>query len=424
MSSLQNDDFFDKLILEKNVSSKDIKKALEIVKQFIIDRQLILVGGIAIDFALKLKNGKGIYSEFKLPDYDFYSSNHFSDAYDLAQILCREGLPNVSCISALHPTTMRVRVDFEVVADITYCPQEIFNNIPILMWQRMKFVHPLWQYMDFHISLSGPFNHPGQEVIFERWEKDLQRRIMLLEYYNPSEFLKNKNIVDEYNVKLPEGDDHVLSGIYGYAILYEYFKLITKDTNKDIIPVNISNTSSTDINYKCVITTKKDDTKSLYSSFMEKRPPKIITKDNEEHYILEYDSISIFKYKDYNVACYEYIALYFLVKYFEEKDERALAFYCSTLKMSEILAMHEVRGSPFDLSLQVFGNKINKSDEIRNIKFEDKIEKRQSTILLPSNYHPSKKDDCKDAANYDFTYENNPLFALNGKLFSSEKNKN
>ena len=65
-------------------------RALKIVREFIVERQLILYGGQAIDYSLRLK-GSGIYPEHQTPDFDFFSPRSVDDAYDLAERFNKEG---------------------------------------------------------------------------------------------------------------------------------------------------------------------------------------------------------------------------------------------------------------------------------------------------------------------------------------------
>jgi hypothetical protein len=176
-------DYYTNLVHVRNVIHDDITNALEIVKRFITDNDLILVGGMAIDLALKLK-GDGIYTDEQLPDYDFYSPVHTEHAYMLGAMLCKQGFPNISCIQAGHITTMRVRVDYETVADITYCPPSIYKTIPTLKYGKMRIVHPHFQMIDQHTSLSFPFTQSGPTlVIFHRWKKDMVRYDKLYSHY-------------------------------------------------------------------------------------------------------------------------------------------------------------------------------------------------------------------------------------------------
>lgn len=167
---------------QRSSASKTINEALEVVREFIIERRRIMVGGMMMDMALKLK-GDLIYGPGVLPDYDFYSPNHYRDAYDLGEILCKKGFKKISVIPARHVTTMKVRIDFEVVADITYCPPNLYDILPTIMYNKFIIRHPHVQMIDQHLALSNPFANPGQEVIFERWKKDCIRYDKLYKHY-------------------------------------------------------------------------------------------------------------------------------------------------------------------------------------------------------------------------------------------------
>ena len=96
-----------------------VDRALEIVRKFILERGLMLYGGMAIDCGLKAAGSEGIYPDDARPDYDVRSADSVKDAYDLADILVAEGFERVSAIRAIHAQTMRVRVNFVAVADIS-----------------------------------------------------------------------------------------------------------------------------------------------------------------------------------------------------------------------------------------------------------------------------------------------------------------
>jgi hypothetical protein len=165
-----------------DADGKMIDSALEIIKKFIIERNLIIFGGLAIDYALRLKGDK-IYPDDQRPDFDFLSPKSVDDAYDLAEILFRAGYKDVGVIRGLHVQTMRVRIDFIYIADIGYVPPEVYKNIPTLSYANLRFVHPNYQRMDSHLSFSYPFQGPPREVIFQRWDKDLKRFNLLNKYY-------------------------------------------------------------------------------------------------------------------------------------------------------------------------------------------------------------------------------------------------
>ena len=169
--------------LEDYSGDKEIALGLiEIVREFAIKRKLIVYGGLAIDYALKLK-GSGIYEEGKLPDIDMYSSDSVKDAYDLVDIFVQKGYKNVQAHRGIHFQTMRVRVDFISCADISYIPAPIYDKMPTLNYNNMRILHPHYQLMDFHLSFSFPLTGMPNENIFNRWEKDLKRYNLIMEHY-------------------------------------------------------------------------------------------------------------------------------------------------------------------------------------------------------------------------------------------------
>jgi hypothetical protein len=140
---------------------------------------------MAIDMALKMVGKIGIYSADKLPDYDFLSPDSSADASHLAHLLCKVGLQNVSAINAMHTTTIKVRCNFVPAADIGYCPKTIYDELPTLKIGRLRVIHPHFQIIDIHRSLSYPFDR-AQVIgagLFYRWKKDCIRYDLLLDAY-------------------------------------------------------------------------------------------------------------------------------------------------------------------------------------------------------------------------------------------------
>jgi len=183
LSNIQNSKEYEALVFDRDIYKDSLLLALKEVRQFIIDEKLILTGGMAIDFALREK-GTQLYPDDALPDYDFYSPDFNHCAYKIGKKLCDIGLPNISIITAYHPTTMRVRVEFVAVADITYIPRKIFDNIPTMKTpDGLLYEHPCFKFMNIHRALSYPLENPPMEVILHRWAKDICRFDLLYGYY-------------------------------------------------------------------------------------------------------------------------------------------------------------------------------------------------------------------------------------------------
>ncbi len=194
--------YYENMLNKRDIYYEDTLKAIDIVKRYIIREGLVLKGGMVVHNALKLKNpNDGIYDNQTLPDLDFYSSTHFKDAYEIATWLVRIGLKNVSCINAIHPTTMKVRVNFVVVADITFIHDHILNTIPTIKYKGMNLVHPHFQMIDQHRSMSIPYEGIPRENIMFRLKKDMKRYDLLYEKYPISYKSDEVQLRDEFTIK-------------------------------------------------------------------------------------------------------------------------------------------------------------------------------------------------------------------------------
>jgi len=161
------------------------KDSIDIVKQFIRSRRLVVYGGTAIDYALRLR-GDNIYPDESLavPDLDVYSSDIVKDSYDLADILFASGYSDVRVVVGRYVRVMKVDIaDKHFVADIAYLSKSVFELLPSVEYEGMRVVHPNFQRVDLHSSLTYPFDGAPLEVIFNRWNKDITRFNKLHEAY-------------------------------------------------------------------------------------------------------------------------------------------------------------------------------------------------------------------------------------------------
>lgn len=208
----------------------NISKCLQIVKKFIVKHKLLVYGGLCIDQALKMRNHPGIYTEDMIPDYDVMDPEFYAHSNELATELHKAGIPEVHVIMAAHPITRRVRVGFDVVADFSYIPTDVFERLSYLTsdspdenYSELRLVHPDFQRIDLHRSICFLFNRiGGSEVFYHRFAKDVKRFRMLDEIYplHP----KGKppgGDTHELQVKIPDTPGVcVLSGLAAYALFY------------------------------------------------------------------------------------------------------------------------------------------------------------------------------------------------------------
>jgi hypothetical protein len=212
-------------------------KALDTVKQFIIEKKLLLTGGMAIDMSLKTIGREGIYGSDTLPDYDFFSPKFHEHAYELGYILCQQGMPHVTIINAIHILTMKVRVNFDVVADITYMDPKIFNEMKFIDDDStgIRIIHPYFIMSTQYYSLSNPFNGYPREAIMQRWKKDMKRLSILQDGFPVSKPDKIPRLT-EYKFPFDKLPDKKHYAIAGWAAVQYWQTYAEEPTNAAFSP--------------------------------------------------------------------------------------------------------------------------------------------------------------------------------------------
>lgn len=171
---------YEQVVVNRDPLIEDIKTVIALVKDVIRKNKYIVYGGTAIDFALRIKGSK-LYPDESLAiaDLDFFAPDSVTAAYDLADTLKQMGYSS-RAIVASYVRTMRVDLgDNHFIADISYIPREALSVVPTIEFDGMLCVHPDYQKLDLHSSLSYPYDNAPREVIFDRWNKDIKRYNML-----------------------------------------------------------------------------------------------------------------------------------------------------------------------------------------------------------------------------------------------------
>ncbi|MEM3061913.1 MAG: hypothetical protein QW303_00005 [Nitrososphaerota archaeon] len=399
--------FYEDIAEKRSIYYPFVEKALKIVLQFILTKKRILYGGIAIDLALKEKGHEGIYAPDSIPDYDFMSPDFYNDSNELADILYKEGLPEISAINALHLNTRRVRTNFIPVADITYIPPDLYEKIPTIKTKsELIIVHPDFQRLDMHRVFNFPFQNPPFEAILERFNKDQKRFKILADQYPIVSDIKNDNMREiEIDRKIIQNT--CLGGIVVYGFLRnlllrcgdyidireldKLYPAITDFGDKVKVISSYPFNLSTD-NFPRILSFFKGQKVKYYNKFLEDLKPRCITIPDK--------NIEIFDNKGKQLPCYnlqkianfwqklvglppingynnvyishpQHILLYFLQRFYDLNDtnkELDKYLYWSTLRMIELgedVFLEMIKKSkikekdyfyfPFFLSIKTYG---------------------------------------------------------------------
>jgi hypothetical protein len=465
--------FYKELVISKTEDYDKIVKALRIAENFIRNRKKTLVGGIAINYALKIKEHRGLYSDLNLPDLDIISDTHFKDAYDLAAILHKSGINGISVINALHPSTMKVRVDFKEVADITYVPTKVLDKVPVLHYKGYQFIHPHFQYIDQHRSMVYPYENMPYATILKRPIKDMTRYTMLYKFYPMRVLFTNgtKIFLKKYTIPKELTYNSCISGFValnywiGEAKKLGYngigisgnlgFTNIGDSKNSNLefeIPDDINGITIYTDNFKSlydkILANNSNSTKTFYSRFLDKLPRKIIIDNLYE--ILDNNQMIaanlIDKENNIYMANMQSVMMYILINYIilmriVDKKKSYAYFegynvcrnliqwasneYALAVKEKDDKRREKIkRFLPTDETYGI--RNYNDSYIVTHYKFDQKnvadseLEDiyKQPKNMYDHNIYAIKKNDSMRAKFYDFDYKSSQVYDLTGDICS------
>lgn len=218
-----------------------------ITLKFIKDKGLIVYGGTAINALVQLK-GDSIYDADKLVDYDVISPDNYRHSIELCNIFFNNHYNYVERRDAIHENTYSIFVDMSTnpVADITYIPPTIFQIIPFIEIDGVKYIHPEYQLIDIYKSFTNITNS-------YRWDekKEYFKYAKLIQHYpiQPISAKITKPIIDLSNIiKLIDSfissnkkNRTVYAGIHTYNSMLQFI-----GANDKIIPLYYIDVYTTD----------------------------------------------------------------------------------------------------------------------------------------------------------------------------------
>jgi hypothetical protein len=410
-------DDYETITYDHNFQKDILLKTMDLVKSFIQRNKRILVGGMAIDFALR-SIGKKLYPDNKFPDYDFLSHEFHKDAYYIGQQITDEISDGVSVIRAFHVSTMRVRVNFQDAADITYIPKEIVDKVPTILYQGFTIVHPHYQMIDQHRALSLPFEKPPLETVLGRWKKDIQRYTLLSENFPIETPTLPKNYdLHHYDISFDLLQSECLSG---YASLLYWISKAKELNYKLEVPDEWFNSwveTKTSIKFSlpetayCSILTdnleenlkKFKGEKRYFHRLLDKIPKKILVQTDKSRFeildnkgdlrsaSLPYKTKRIYCSNLQEVMCYLLtLGIFYnspLALYTYKVAQNLLLWASDNYANSKDKTLYE----PFLPTVEVYGqHNIYESYTVSCDDVDAILEKRQKKYQPPKGYYPEK----------------------------------
>lgn len=208
----------DWFLFQLNENSNVLQECLDIVASYIKEHELLIVGGMSIDFGLRVQGDK-LYNEFTIPDYDIVSPDNLDHAKRVGELLCEMGVKDVAVVPAIHKTTMRVQLLGYTLFDATFVPHSVYSKIPFLNYEGFKFVDPVYQKIDQYSSLALLWDITGPSFnILNRLKKDIERKEMLNKYYRLQQYAMPSKLTDN-----SENKSHTWESPYGSQIKFIQF---------------------------------------------------------------------------------------------------------------------------------------------------------------------------------------------------------
>jgi hypothetical protein len=164
--------------IQKNIEyTEDVKNMIDILKKFMIERNVICYGGTAINELLPPE--AQFYNKNDIPDFDFFSKRPLEDAKMLCDVFQKEGFEHIQAKSGTHFGTFKVFVNFIPIADITFLEPEIFDTLQTesIVVNRITYASPNYLRMGMFLELSRPAGETS------RWEKVFTRLKLMNQYY-------------------------------------------------------------------------------------------------------------------------------------------------------------------------------------------------------------------------------------------------
>lgn len=160
-------------------TDKDVLKIIHILEEFLKRKRIICYGGTAINNILP-RNDQFYDRDLEVPDYDFYSTDAYNYAIELANIYYKAGYDEVEAKSGVHHGTYKVYVNFMPIADITQLDKGIFEELhkDAIKVAGIYYASPDFLRMGMYLELSRP------EGDVSRWEK-VHKRLGLLNKHYP-----------------------------------------------------------------------------------------------------------------------------------------------------------------------------------------------------------------------------------------------
>jgi hypothetical protein len=136
---------------------KEINSVYADIMNFIKEKKRIIYGGFAQNALIKAKKPEDVfYKETDIADIEFYTPDPIGDTIDLVDMLHKKNYKYVEGKEGVHPETYKIFVNFINYCDISYMPENIYNNCPTINLDGYNYTHPHFMLIDAYRVYSDP----------------------------------------------------------------------------------------------------------------------------------------------------------------------------------------------------------------------------------------------------------------------------
>jgi len=298
----------------------EFNDVIKVIEEFIKKKDRIIYGGTALNRLVVNKNkNDAIYGEFDTPDIEFYSPEPLVDLKEVCDLLHSRKFKYVQGAQAQHGDTYKMHVNFLDIGDISYVPAFIYNKMPTIKIDGIRYIHPKFMYIDYLRMYTDPL------MSFRRLEKAVPRGMKLIKNY-PLEVGAGKIKYDELSNK----EENILKDISKYLNNSESVihvgtyavQFYTIDKDKKRLPYEIISTDYTnDVNKIYNELNKKYKVSFVeyfpYFQFWDRHTEFIVNDKIVLTVFKNYDRcIPYRKYDAGNIASFQQVLLHHLIKYY------------------------------------------------------------------------------------------------------------
>ena len=173
----------------------ETRNVMNDIKTFIQDKKRIIYGGYAQNELIRSKSENDVfYKEIDLADIEFYTPDPIGDMIDLCDLLYKKQYKYIQGKEGVHNETYKIFINFLNYCDISYMPQEIYDNIPTVTINGLLLTHPHFMLIDAYRVYTDPMTS------YFRLKKTFVRFTKLINLYPFNEnMIYNKLEYSDYN---------------------------------------------------------------------------------------------------------------------------------------------------------------------------------------------------------------------------------